>query len=142
MPFSPYDVGNFVSAYVLELADVSSPDFVAAAPEGYARIAFRNGQILVSASGGPFLPISGGSVSGATALNVALAGAIDGINTTFTSPTAFSQISVFLNGVRQLNPGDYVIVNPTTIQTSLAPTGGVLSRMCSIAISFCSNSRI
>jgi len=124
MPFSPYNVGNFLSGYVLELADVSSPDFVTAAPEGYARITFQNGQILVSVNGGAFTPISGGAVAGATALNVPLAGAIDGVNTTFTSPTAFSQISVFLNGVRQLNPGDYVIVNPTTIQTVLAPTGG------------------
>lgn len=124
MPFSPYNVGNFLSGYVLELADVSSPDFVTAAPEGYARITFQGGQILVSVNGGAFTPISGGAVAGATALNVPLAGAIDGVNKTFTSPTAFSQISVFLNGVRQLNPGDYVIVNPTTIQTVLAPTGG------------------
>lgn len=125
MPFSPYNVGNFLSGYVLELADVTNPDFVTAAPDGYARITFQNGQILVSISGGAFTPISGGAVAGATALNVPLAGAIDGANKTFTTPANFSQISVFLNGVRQLNPSDYVVTGPNSIQTVLAPTGGV-----------------
>lgn len=124
MPFSPYNVGNFLSGYVLELADVSSPDFVTTAPQGYARITFQNGQILVSTNGGAFVPISGSAVAGSTALNVALVGAVDGVNTIFTSPTAFSQISVFLNGVRQLNPSDYVVLNSLTIQTVQAPTAG------------------
>lgn len=57
-------------------------------------------------------------------MNVALSGAIDGYNTTFTAPAPFSQITLYLNGVYQTPNVDYVVTGPTTIQTVLAPTGG------------------
>ena len=60
----------------------------------------------------------------AVSMNITPSGAIDGYNTLYSTPAAFSQITLYLNGVYQTPGVDYTVVGPTTIQTVLAPTGG------------------
>ena len=60
----------------------------------------------------------------AVSMNITPSGAIDGSNRIFTVSVAFSQITLYLNGVYQTPSVDYSVTGPTTIQTVLAPTGG------------------
>ena len=96
------------------------------APEGLARIIFDGENVLLSKNGSTFSVIStGGSSGGSTVIfNVPLSGVVDGANRTFTVPFPFAQISVFLNGVKQIPSSDYVVTGASSIEMVTAPTGG------------------
>lgn len=53
-------------------------------------------------------------------------GTIDSVNKTFTTSFAYipTTIRVFLNGLEQVSPDDYVEIDSTTIEFVNAPIGG------------------
>jgi hypothetical protein len=59
-------------------------------------------------------------------VNIVPTGTVDGANTTFTLPTAYEpgKIKLYLDGIRQYPGDDYTETTATTIDFTVAPTGG------------------
>lgn len=63
-------------------------------------------------------------------LSVIPAGAINGVNRLFVFPERFSQVGIYLNGVRLLEGSDYVLTSTggtgyNAVQLTVAPDAGV-----------------
>lgn len=114
---------NFLKGFVVELTPTDS---VTLAPEGLARLVFDGQNVLLSKNGSNFgiVQTGGGSGGSHVELGVTLSGPINGANRSFSTPVPFSEISVYLNGVKQIQSSDFTVTGPSSIEMATAPTAG------------------